>query len=97
VTSKQTDKENMSTSLYKTAIELGAELAPAYEIDGIMQPATYTGTLAHLQSIVDAAIAVEREACAVEAERMMMYPRGREESAAHENVWAAAKAIRARS
>ena len=39
----------------------------------------------------------EREACAVECERMMMYPGGRQEAPAHENVWAAAKAIRARS
>ena len=38
----------------------------------------------------------EREACAKECERMMMYPNARQESAAHDNVWAAAKAIRAR-
>jgi hypothetical protein len=38
----------------------------------------------------------EREACAKECERMMMYPNARQESAAHQNVWAAAKAIRAR-
>ena len=38
----------------------------------------------------------EREACATECERMMMYPGGRQESAAHQDVWAAAKAIRAR-
>ena len=41
-------------------------------------------------------VAAEREACATECERMMMYPGGRQESAAHQNVWAAAKAIRAR-
>ena len=40
--------------------------------------------------------AAEREACATECERMMMYPNARQESAAHDNVWAAAKAIRAR-
>jgi len=40
--------------------------------------------------------AKEREACAAECERMMMYPNARQESAAHQNVWAAAKAIRAR-
>ena len=38
----------------------------------------------------------EREACATECERMMMYPNARQESAAHQDVWAAAKAIRAR-
>jgi hypothetical protein len=38
----------------------------------------------------------EREDCATECERMMMYPGGRQESAAHQNVWEAAKAIRAR-
>lgn len=45
------------TSLHKTAIESGAELAPAYEIDGSMQPATYTVTLAQLESIVGKAAA----------------------------------------
>jgi hypothetical protein len=39
----------------------------------------------------------EREACATECERMMMYPNAKQESAAHQDVWAAAKAIRARS
>lgn len=43
------------------------------------------------------AIMDEREACAKECERMMMYPNARQESAAHQDVWAAAKAIRARS
>ncbi len=38
----------------------------------------------------------EREACATECERMMMYPNARQESAVHQDVWAAAKAIRAR-
>lgn len=41
--------------------------------------------------------AAEREACAAECERMMMYPGGQQESAAHNNVWEAAKAIRMRS
>ena len=40
---------------------------------------------------------MEREACAAECERMMMCPGGRQESAAHHDVWAAAKAIRLRS
>ena len=44
-----------------------------------------------------AARADEREECAKECERMMMYPNAKQESAAHQNVWAAAKAIRARS
>jgi len=35
------------------------------------------------------------ERAAAECERMMMYPGGRQESAAHDNVWEAAKAIRA--
>jgi hypothetical protein len=41
-------------------------------------------------------VAKEREACAAECERMIMYPGGRQVSAAHQNVWAAAKAIRER-
>jgi hypothetical protein len=41
--------------------------------------------------------AAEREACAAECERMMMYPGGRQEAPAHGNVWSAAKAIRERS
>ena len=36
-----------------------------------------------------------RERCAAECERMVMYPGGRQESAAHNDVWQAAKAIRA--
>ena len=50
--------------------------------------------LARFAAIVASA---EREACATECERMMMYPNARQESAAHQDVWAAAKAIRARS
>jgi hypothetical protein len=42
------------------------------------------------------AVEAEREACAKEAERMVMYPGGRCEAPAHSNVWDAAKAIRAR-
>ena len=42
------------------------------------------------------AMKLEREACAKECERMMMYPNAKQEAAAHQNVWAAAKAIRAR-
>ena len=42
----------MSISLHKVALEYGAELAPAYEIDGSMQPATYTVTLEQLEAIV---------------------------------------------
>ncbi len=38
----------------------------------------------------------EREECAKECERMVMYPNARCESAAHDNVWKAAAAIRAR-
>lgn len=44
----------------------------------------------------DDAVKAEREACATECERMMMYPNAKQEAAAHDNVWAAAKAIRAR-
>lgn len=45
----------------------------------------------------NAATIAEREACAAECERMMMYPGGQQESAAHNNVWEAARAIRMRS
>jgi len=41
--------------------------------------------------------AAEREACAAECERMMMFPGGRQESFAHHGVQEAAKAIRERS
>jgi hypothetical protein len=46
--------------------------------------------------IAEKAAAKEREECAKECERMVMYPNAKQESAAHQNVWAAAKAIRAR-
>lgn len=42
------------------------------------------------------AVRVEREACAAECERMVMFPGGRQESFAHHGVQEAAKAIRAR-
>lgn len=41
--------------------------------------------------------AVEREECAAECERMMMFPGGRQESFVHHGVHEAAKAIRERS
>lgn len=41
--------------------------------------------------------AAEREACAAECERMVMYPGGRQEAPAHNGVWEAARAIRMRS
>jgi hypothetical protein len=49
-----------------------------------------------LERFAEIVRADEREACAKECERMMMYPNARQESAAHDNVWAAARAIRAR-
>lgn len=49
-----------------------------------------------LSACVDRLIAEEREACAAECERMMMYPGGKQEAPAHNDVWAAAAAIRAR-
>ena len=53
--------------------------------------------LANVRDVVLRLVAAEREACAAECERMVMYPGGRQEAPAHENVWAAAKAIRMRS
>lgn len=55
------------------------------------------GTDRQIEAFAEAIRAAEREACAAECERMMMYPGGRQESTAHNNVWAAAKAIRERS
>ena len=49
-----------------------------------------------LFALVQEAIEAEREACANEAERMTMYPRGRQEAPAHDTIWHAARAIRAR-
>jgi hypothetical protein len=49
-----------------------------------------------VEDLVMAVAMAEREACAKEAERMVMYPGGRCEAPAHSNVWDAAKAIRAR-
>lgn len=50
-----------------------------------------------LRDIVGSAVKAEREECAKECERMMMYPRGKQEAPAHNDVWEAAKAIRMRS
>ena len=47
-----------------------------------------------LVACVNRLIEAEREACAAECERMMMYPGGRCEAPAHKDVWVAAKAIR---
>lgn len=41
----------MITTLHQTALASGATLAPAYECDGTLQPATYTMTLAQLQAV----------------------------------------------
>jgi hypothetical protein len=49
-----------------------------------------------LKRMIAQAVEAEREACAKECERMMLYPNARQQSAAHQNVWEAAKAIRAR-
>ena len=57
-------------------------------LDGIYQEA--------LEKFAFLVSAQEREECAKECERMMMYPNAKQESAAHQNVWSAAKAIRAR-
>jgi hypothetical protein len=48
-----------------------------------------------LAAFAEAIRAEERERCAAECERMVMCPGGRQESAAHQDVWHAAKAIRA--
>ena len=48
------------------------------------------------ETLIKLATAKEREACAKECERTVMYPNAEQESAAHQNVWEAAKAIRAR-
>lgn len=53
--------------------------------------------VARMRQVWDAAQAAEREACAKECERMMMYPGGRQKAPAHNGVWEAAKAIRMRS
>ena len=50
----------------------------------------------YLERFAALVAAAEREECAKEAERMVMYPRGRQESPAHNSVWEAAAAIRAR-
>lgn len=50
-----------------------------------------------LAEFVKSEILAEREACAAECERMVMYPGGRQEAPAHNGVWEAARAIRMRS
>jgi hypothetical protein len=50
----------------------------------------------NLEAFAKLVAAKEREACARECERMMLYPNAKQESAVHQNVWEAAKAIRAR-
>ena len=72
----------------KTVIEMAREAGFLMENSAAIQAAERFAELVR---------ADEREACATECERMMMYPNARQESAAHDNVWAAAKAIRARS
>jgi hypothetical protein len=59
-------------------------------------PRYYGASLDSLKDFEALVRADEREACAAECERMMMYTGGRQESAVHQDVWAAAKAIRAR-
>lgn len=49
------------------------------------------------REVAKRAIVAEREECAEECERMMMFPGGRQESFAHHGVQAAAKAIRERA
>ena len=50
----------------------------------------------HLANFAAMVAAAEREECAKECERMMVYPRGLCAAPAHQDVWEAAKAIRAR-
>ena len=49
-----------------------------------------------ISKAIAAAVQAEREACADECEAMVMYPGGRQMAPKHNDVWAAAKAIRAR-
>ena len=58
---------------------------------------TRTSMLIFANVIAEMARAEEREACAAECEREMMYPGGRQASWAHHGVQAAARAIRLRS
>ncbi len=53
------------------------------------------GAIPWLQAFAQLAYAKGLEDAAKECERMMMYPGGRCEAPAHDNVWEAAKAIRA--
>ena len=50
----------------------------------------------HLKEAFEAGQKAEREACAAECERMVMYPGGKQEAPAHDSVWYAARAIRER-
>ncbi len=50
----------------------------------------------HFEHFAALVAAHEREECARESERMVMYPGGRQEAPAHNSVWEAAEAIRAR-
>jgi hypothetical protein len=78
-----------------TAIELAKRCGIAYYLtpEGTTE---MHGTDRQIEAFADMVSSEEREACAKEAERMVMYPGGRCEAPAHSNVWDAAKAIRAR-
>jgi hypothetical protein len=77
----------------RMALEAGFSLGTMYgQGMGKLMPISDSETLVRFAALIAAA---ERDRCAAECERMMMYPGGRQESAAHNNVWEAAKAIRA--
>lgn len=50
-----------------------------------------------IDAAIAAAVQAEREACAQECEAMVLYPGGRQKAPKHNDVWAAAAAIRARN
>lgn len=54
-------------------------------------------TMERIFAAMREAVTREREECANECERMVMYPGGRQEAPAHNTVWDAAGAIRMRS
>lgn len=58
---------------------------------------SFAFTPEQIERFAELVAAQEREACAKEAELMVMYPGGRQEAPAHDSVWHAARAIRARS
>ncbi len=62
----------------------------------LQQSGEYLTNDASRKAAIKEAVEAEREECAKECERMVMYPNAKCESAAHENVWEAAAAIRAR-